>query len=435
MFEILIPLVLIIVLLMCMMNNNTEEYFSVGGASTCGNKKPVEAFNVGARPKIEKFTPGDWNKSSNSNTSKKKCKVTMVWADWCGFSKKAKPEWDNLVKNWNNKEIDGCKVTFEDAEEKVSPEIVKKFKTTGFPTYYCEMDGKVEEFNSIKEDDMLNKVKQSIAKIKGTGSNVETFKIGGQNAPQPKLQPKPQPPPQPKPQPPSQPKQRFNTTYDKIRPTVEGEILFSSCEDSEYGPVRLDSVVRNLAGVGNAPNNVLGYGDCTELEFAPVKFSTGGPQIPSMNSLMPSVAQLKAPGIDGIQGIIRPSSFGSPVGANGAGAKANGNAGANSNAGGKKARVTMVRADWCGFCKKAMPEWEKLKSEIHNKVVNGHHMELRDLEQKRDEAEIKKNYSDVNGFPTYVVETTDSSGKFINAGSFNSIEKNDMHEKIKKNLN
>ena len=112
MFEILIPLVLIIVLLMCMMNNNTEEAFSVGGA-TCGNKKQdKDTFNFGARPKIEKFTPGDCNKSSNSNTAKKQCKVTMVWANWCGFSKKAKPEWDNLVKNWNNKEIDGCKVTF-----------------------------------------------------------------------------------------------------------------------------------------------------------------------------------------------------------------------------------------------------------------------------------------------------------------------------------
>ena len=120
MFEILIPLVLIIVLLMCMMNNNTEEAFSVGGL--CRN------------PDIEGFTPGYWSKpsdsNSDSNTGKDQCKVTMVWADWCGFSKKAKPEWDNLVKNPKNKVIDGCDVTYVDAEEKVSPDIVKKFKTT-----------------------------------------------------------------------------------------------------------------------------------------------------------------------------------------------------------------------------------------------------------------------------------------------------------------
>jgi hypothetical protein len=61
-------------------------------------------------------------------------------------------------------------------------------------------------------------------------------------------------------------------------------------------------------------------------------------------------------------------------------------------------------------------------------------MVLRDLEQKKDEAEIKEKYSDVNGFPTYVVETTDESGKLVKSGTFNSIEKEDMHKKIKENL-
>jgi len=220
---------------------------------------------------------------------------------------------------------------------------------------------------------------------------------------------------------------------------VAGELLYSSCNDSEYGPIRLDSVDRNLTGIGNSVQNVIGFGDCTELEFAPVKFSTGGPQIPSMNSLGPSLAQLPAPNIDSIQGIHRPASFNSqPNGNRPNGNRPNGNGGngngGNGNGGAKKARVTMVRADWCGFCKKAMPEWEKLKSEIDNKVVNGYQIELRDLEHKRDEAEIKKNYPDVNGFPTYVVETTDSSGKLIKSGTFNSIEKDDMHKKIKENL-
>ena len=203
-------------------------------------------------------------------------------------------------------------------------------------------------------------------------------------------------------------------------------MLYSSCDDSEYGPVRLDSVNRNLAGVGNSPQEVIGYGDCTDLEFAPIKFSTGGPQVPSMNSLKPSLGQLPAPHMDGVQGITRPLAFNSP---NGKGSNANGHSG-NS----KKARVTMVRADWCGFCKKAMPEWEKLKGEIHDKVVNGYHMVLRDLEQKRDEGEIKKNYSDVNGYPTYVVEVQGPNGEYKKSGTFNSIEMNDMHEKIKKQL-
>jgi len=423
--EILVPLALIIVLLMCMMNNNTEEYFNVGGQ--CNTN-------------LDGFQPGNWGpgpsagkpSNSNSNSGNKQCKVTMVWADWCGFSKKAKPEWDKLVNNPDNKVIDGCDVTYVDAEEKVSPDIIKKFQTNGFPTYYCEMDGKVEEFNSIKEPDMLKKIKDAIKKLKGNGDG---FNVGGQanakanaNAkakPNAKVQVKPQVKPQ------LQPNAK---DYNSVRSTVEGEILYSSCDDSEYGPIRLDSVDRNLSGVGNAQPNVLGYGDCTDLEFAPIKFSTGGPQIPSMNSLMPSPAQLPAPSIDGVQGIHRPAAFNSQKGPKPNGNSVNGPKPNGANSNGKIAQVTMVRADWCGFCKKALPEWEKLKSEIHNKVVNGYHIVLRDLEQKRDEEEIKKNYPDVTGYPTYVVEKTDASGKLVKAGTFNGIEKDDIHEKIKQNL-
>ena len=82
-----------------------------------------------------------------------------------------------------------------------------------------------------------------------------------------------------------------------------------------------------------------------------------------------------------------------------------------------------------------MPEWEKLKTEIHDKVVNGYHVILRDLEHKKDEAEIKKDYSDVNGFPTYVAEEKNSDGTYTKLGNFNGIEKDDIHNKIKGLLN
>ena len=417
---------------MCMMNNNNEDYFKVGGSS-CGNGN---SFKVGAKNK-EYFKVGANLPGNSDNT----CKVTMVWAKWCGFSKKAKPEWDKLTENPNNKTIDGCNMVYEDAEEKEKPEIVKKFQTKGFPTYYCEMNGKVEEFNSIEKNDMYSKIQNCIKNLKIGGGNTPngpTPNGPAPNRPAPNRpapnRPAPNGPTPNKPGPnkpaPNRPAPMQNApgnyakAYNGARPTVYGEMLYSSCNDSEYGPVRLDSVSRNLAGIGNSIQEVTGYGDCTELEFAPIKFSTGGPQIPSMNSLKPSLGQLPAPQIDGVQGITRPLAFNSP---NGNMARPNGNS--------KKARVTMVRADWCGFCKKALPEWEKLKDKIHDKVVNGYHVVLRDLEQKRDEGEIKQNYSDVSGFPTYVVEVQGPDGQYKKSGTFNSIEMNDMHEKIQKNLN
>ena len=447
-FEILIPLALIIVLLMCMMNNNNEEAFSVGGTSCKdhGFKVGGEAHEAKCHHNLEDgFKVGG---QGNGNS----CHVTMIWANWCGYSNKADPEFKSLMSKHEGKEIDGCKMTFKQIEEtelKADPSLMSKYKVDGFPTYFCEMNGKHETFNAIKEDDMLSKIKDCIKKLKGGNSppapNKPAPNKPAPNKPAPN-KPAPNKPHKPAHKPTHKPAHKpthkpapngkrgnYAKDYNSVRSTIEGEILYSSCNDSEYGPLRLDSVDRNLTGIGNSIQNVMGFGDCTDLEFAPVKFSTGGPQIPSMNSLLPSLAQLPAAPIDGIQGIHRPASFNSPPSGNKPGNGGNsGNAGGNGGA--KKAQVTMVRADWCGFCKKAMPEWEKLKSEIHDKVVNGYHIVLRDLEQKRDEAEIKEKYSDVTGFPTYVVETTDPSGKLVKSGTFNSIEKDDMHEKIKQNL-
>ena len=122
-FEILVPLALIIVLLMCMMNNNSEEYFSVGGEKH-HNK---EHFKVGGPGHSEKKTCGEGFKvggeahkchhnlddgfkvggeahGNGGNT----CHVTMIWADWCGFSNKAKPQFESLKGEYEGKVVDGC---------------------------------------------------------------------------------------------------------------------------------------------------------------------------------------------------------------------------------------------------------------------------------------------------------------------------------------
>ena len=411
--EILVPLILIVVLLMCMMNNENEG-FSVG--SPCPRK--IDGFSIGGQPSNvpTPTQPNDNVPSDDGNT----CKVTMIWADWCGYSKKAKPEWDNLVNEMKTKKIDGYTLEFRDVEEKADPDTVKKYGTTGFPTYYVELSnkpGQKEEFNSIEQSDMLQKIESAISKLSSGESVAEESveeeiqirlcdKCGKRiedceceyDVPEAR---RPQP------------------DESSIRPSVYGEILYSSC-DNDYGPVRLESVDRNLSESLNQIQDVVGSADCTSLEYAPIKLALGGNQLPSSRASIPSLAQLKTPGIDSIQGIIRPLSFDTPV--------AKPSAGGDSD---KTATVTMVWADWCGYSKKAKPEWDKLVAEINGQSISGCRMELRDLEQKKDEAEIKKNYSDVSGFPTYVVEVTDPSGKLLHKGDFNSIEKDDMLQKIK----
>ena len=168
-FEILIPLALIIVLLMCMMNNNNEEAFSVGGTSCKdhGFKVGGEAHEAKCHHNLEDgFKVGG---QGNGNS----CHVTMIWANWCGYSNKADPEFKSLMSKHEGKEIDGCKMTFKQIEEtelKADPSLMSKYKVDGFPTYFCEMNGKHETFNAIKEDDMLSKIKDCIKKLKGGNS-------------------------------------------------------------------------------------------------------------------------------------------------------------------------------------------------------------------------------------------------------------------------
>ena len=100
----------------------------------------------------------------------------------------------------------------------------------------------------------------------------------------------------------------------------------------------------------------------------------------------------------------------------------------NNNNNNKKFRITLVHAKWCGFCKKAKPEWDKLVAE--NPFPN---VELRDIEDTNKE-ELAKYKGKVKGFPTFIVEDM-SSGSPVYVNQFNAIDREKMTSKIKENIN
>ena len=396
--EILVPLILIVILLACMLNDGDGFTTEENGKSKCSG------FTVGGL--YEGFSAGEDGKD-------KKATVTMVRADWCGFCKKAKPEWDKFVSEFQGKSLMGHKLHFQDLEEKRDKDkISSDYPVKGFPTYFVEIDGKKTEFNSIQKDDMLEKTKSKIGEMSESPKQVPKQVPKELPPPPPPQPPQPPQPPPPPPQPPKPPQPRLP------QPASVDETLLSICDDRNYGMARLKSVENNLLFSG-AQTNIMGYGDCTDLEFAPIRTALQDTQplhtIPRLSD-----AQLPAPGIDAVSGTMRPTSFDKPSGSGGGG--------------GKEARVTMVYADWCGYSKKALPEWEKLTSEHDGKIVKNYKLSFRDLEQKRDEDEIKTNYSDVRGFPTYVVEIMEN-GKIVKKESFNGIEKKDMENKLLNILN
>ena len=63
-----------------------------------------------------------------------------------------------------------------------------------------------------------------------------------------------------------------------------------------------------------------------------------------------------------------------------------------------EAELFYFYTNWCPYCKKAEPEWEKLKSEYKNKTINGTTVYFKEIDCEKDEATAEQ-YK-INSYPT-----------------------------------
>jgi thiol-disulfide isomerase/thioredoxin len=97
---------------------------------------------------------------------------------------------------------------------------------------------------------------------------------------------------------------------------------------------------------------------------------------------------------------------------------------------GDSAKLSLVHADWCGYCQKAKPEFDKLKSDYHGKDINGVTIHMDDFEEKRDAHLIGEGKKfNVNGFPTFFFNQV-KNGVEQQPIEFNAITYDTMLEKI-----
>jgi thiol-disulfide isomerase/thioredoxin len=69
---------------------------------------------------------------------------------------------------------------------------------------------------------------------------------------------------------------------------------------------------------------------------------------------------------------------------------------------------TMYYVEWCKFCKKAKPEWEKLVSELDGKVINGKKIVVNSINCDENEEVAEK--ENIKGYPTFKFNM---DGKYI----------------------
>lgn len=75
--------------------------------------------------------------------------------------------------------------------------------------------------------------------------------------------------------------------------------------------------------------------------------------------------------------------------------------------------VIICKADWCGHCKKAAPEFQKLMAASPITLKDGSKATVKILDADKDKAELSQH--DVKGFPTVLIVdggvTTEYPGK------------------------
>lgn len=75
---------------------------------------------------------------------------------------------------------------------------------------------------------------------------------------------------------------------------------------------------------------------------------------------------------------------------------------ANVNRGNREADVFFFHVDWCPHCKKAIPEWNKFKSEMDGKEINGYKLKCVDMDCTTETSDITRaiNEYKIEGYPT-----------------------------------
>jgi thiol-disulfide isomerase/thioredoxin len=96
---------------------------------------------------------------SNDSSSGKTVELLFFYTDWCPHCKTAKPVWNDIKAEYQNKRINGYKVIFTDVnctnDSADIEEMMDKYKVEGYPTIKLLKDGQIIEYDAKPSRDTL----------------------------------------------------------------------------------------------------------------------------------------------------------------------------------------------------------------------------------------------------------------------------------------
>ena len=92
------------------------------------------------------------NHNDDDGNDKKTAEMFLFYVDWCPHCKTAKPAWNDLKSEYENKTINGYKVIFTEVnctnESAEIQTMMDKYKIDGFPTIKLLKDGQIIEYDA-----------------------------------------------------------------------------------------------------------------------------------------------------------------------------------------------------------------------------------------------------------------------------------------------
>ena len=107
---------------------------SVGSAGLAGPAKTIGRAPSGPGP-------GQGQGQGQGQGKHKEVRLIMLFAPWCGYSKKARPDFEKVIEQYHGQMVNGTmvKVLLYDTDKR--KDMVEKYKVKGFPSYILEMEG------------------------------------------------------------------------------------------------------------------------------------------------------------------------------------------------------------------------------------------------------------------------------------------------------
>jgi thiol-disulfide isomerase/thioredoxin len=104
-------------------------------------------------PKLKPtFNANEEKRNGDDNQVNKSAEMLLFYVDWCPHCKTAKPVWNDIKSEYENKTINGYKVIFTEVnctEETAEVEqMMNKYNIEGFPTIKLLKDGQIIEYDA-----------------------------------------------------------------------------------------------------------------------------------------------------------------------------------------------------------------------------------------------------------------------------------------------